>query len=82
MYEVKETTVTIHTCFTLLSLLESYNYDTTWIRHTWNLQGISDVWCAKRCVEVINNEGFKIPDNLLDNEVIQYLKCGNILLVQ
>ena len=69
MYILRTTTVTTHTCFTLLSLLESYNYDTSWLRLIWNSKGITDLWCATRCVEIINQEGYKIPSNLLEHEI-------------
>ena len=61
MYVVSPKDVTPHTCFGLLSLLDSYNYDTTWIRSIWSGKGISDGWCAQRCIEIINREGIEIP---------------------
>lgn len=63
MYVVSPTVVTPHTCFGLLSLLDSYNYDTTWIRTVWNSEGISDGWCAEKCIEIINREHYPIPND-------------------
>lgn len=62
MWIVKGTTVTQHTCYALLSLLDSIGYDTEWIRFIWNLNGISNLWCAKRCLEIINTNGIIIPN--------------------
>ena len=64
MWIVKDVTVTMHTCFKLLSLLDSTGYDTEWIRYIWNLNGISNLWCAKRCVEIINSHEIMIPAKL------------------
>lgn len=64
MYAVSPTTVTPYTCHYLLSLLDDAGYDTFWIRSIWNDSGISDTWCAKRCVEIINRENISIPDDL------------------
>lgn len=63
MYVVSPTVVTPHTCFGLLSLLDSYNYDTTWIRTVWNSEGISHGWCAEKCIEIINREHYTIPND-------------------
>ena len=63
-YFLIKNTYVQHTCFKLLSLLDSTGYDTSWIRYIWNLQGISDLWCAKRCVEIINNNEIMIPAKL------------------
>lgn len=64
MYTVSPTIVTPHTCFTLLSLLDNAGYDTSWIRNVWNSRGISDAWCANRCIEIINRENINIPQDL------------------
>ena len=64
MYTVSPTTVTPYTCHYLLSLLDDAGYDTWWIRNVWNSQGISDGWCANRCIEIINRENIDIPDDL------------------
>ena len=63
MYAILPTVVTSHTCFGLLSLLDANNYDTKWIRTIWNSKGISDGWCAERCIEVINQLGIQVPNN-------------------
>ena len=71
MYHLKENLVTIHTCFNLLSFLDSEGYETMWIRLIWNTAGFNNVWCARRCVEVINRLGLTPPN---DMEELYYIE--------
>ena len=74
MYILKENLVTPHVCFELLSLLDSLGHDTFLIRHIWNEQGITDLWCARKCVEMINFNNYEIPIGTLDKEIIYIRK--------
>lgn len=63
-YTVSTIDVTPYTCHELLSILDAHKIDTSWIRLTWNSDGISNAWCANRCVELINRYDIDLPDNL------------------
>lgn len=71
MYYLKEHLVTIHTCFNLLSFLDSEGYETMWIRLIWNTAGFNHIWCARRCVEVINRLALTPPH---DMEELYYIE--------
>ena len=70
MWIIRGSNVSIQTCDNLLHYLDLTGYDTMWIRYLWKLEGMTNDWCAKRCVEIINQYFLMIPDNLYLPELL------------
>ena len=77
MYDISLTCCTKNLCTYLLSLLESYHYDTDWIRYIWLNVLLSDSWCVYKALEVINRERYHIPINDCEQYHISYIERRN-----
>lgn len=63
-YTVYPDDVTLATPTKLLTILQNHGISTEWIEYIGSLKGISPLWVTTRCVEIINQNNIKLPDNI------------------